>query len=121
MHSKKYECDLLDRPRTQRLLAQKVCGSPRRLHLARYDVLGSLAHITMLEKVGLLAADELSPLCAELKSIYAKIEAGDFTIEDGMEDVHSQIEYLLTLKLGDQGKKIHAGRSRNDQVSYIIC
>ena len=86
------------------------------LQLARYDVLGSLAHITMLEKVGLLAADELRPLCAELKAIYAKIEAGDFTIEDGMEDVHSQIEYLLTQKLGDQGKKIHAGRSRNDQV-----
>ena len=86
------------------------------LQLARYDVLGSLAHITMLEKVGLLGADELGPLCAELKAIYAQIEAGDFTIEDGMEDVHSQIEYLLTQKLGDQGKKIHAGRSRNDQV-----
>ena len=86
------------------------------LQLARYDVLGSLAHITMLEKVGLLGADELGPLCAELKAIHAQIEAGDFTIEDGMEDVHSQIEYLLTEKLGDQGKKIHAGRSRNDQV-----
>ena len=86
------------------------------LQLARYDVLGSLAHITMLEKVGLLGADELGPLCAELKAIYAQIDAGDFTIEDGMEDVHSQIEYLLTQKLGDQGKKIHAGRSRNDQV-----
>lgn len=86
------------------------------LQLARYDVLGSLAHITMLEKVGLLGKDELGPLCAELKEIYAQIEAGDFTIEDGMEDVHSQIEFLLTQKLGDQGKKIHAGRSRNDQV-----
>ncbi|MEY2636970.1 MAG: Argininosuccinate lyase, partial [Bacteroidota bacterium] len=86
------------------------------LQLARYDVLGSLAHITMLEKVGLLGAEELGPLCAELKAIYAQIDAGNFTIEDGMEDVHSQIEYLLTQKLGDQGKKIHAGRSRNDQV-----
>jgi len=86
------------------------------LQLARYDVLGSLAHITMLEKVGLLGAEELGPLCTELKAIYAQIDAGNFTIENGMEDVHSQIEFLLTQKLGDQGKKIHAGRSRNDQV-----
>ena len=64
------------------------------LQLARYDVLGSLAHITMLEKVGLLGADELTPLCAELKAIYAKIETGDFSIEDGMEDVHSVPEMI---------------------------
>lgn len=86
------------------------------LQLARYDVMGSLAHITMLEHVGLLPSDELEPLCVELKNILDTIEAGTFVIEDGMEDVHSQIEFLLTQKLGDLGKKIHAGRSRNDQV-----
>ncbi|MFD3393214.1 argininosuccinate lyase [Aquirufa sp. OSTEICH-129V] len=86
------------------------------LQLARYDVMGSLAHITMLEHVGLLPAAELEPLCVELKNILETIEAGTFVIEEGMEDVHSQIEYLLTQKLGDLGKKIHAGRSRNDQV-----
>jgi argininosuccinate lyase len=86
------------------------------LQLARYDVMGSLAHITMLEHVGLLPSEELEPLCIELKNILDTIEAGTFVIEDGMEDVHSQIEYLLTQKLGDLGKKIHAGRSRNDQV-----
>lgn len=86
------------------------------LQLARYDVMGSLAHITMLEHVGLLPAAELEPLCVELKNILDTIEAGTFVIEEGMEDVHSQIEYLLTKKLGDLGKKIHAGRSRNDQV-----
>ncbi len=86
------------------------------LQLARYDVMGSLAHITMLEHVGLLPSDELEPLCLELKNILDTIEDGTFVIEEGMEDVHSQIEFLLTQKLGDLGKKIHAGRSRNDQV-----
>lgn len=86
------------------------------LQLARYDVMGSLAHITMLEHVGLLPSEELEPLCVELKNILDTIEDGTFVIEAGMEDVHSQIEYLLTKKLGDLGKKIHAGRSRNDQV-----
>jgi argininosuccinate lyase len=86
------------------------------LQLARYDVMGSLAHITMLEHVGLLPSAELEPLCVELKNILDTIEAGTFVIEDGMEDVHSQIEFLLIQKLGDLGKKIHAGRSRNDQV-----
>ncbi|RXK49807.1 argininosuccinate lyase [Aquirufa rosea] len=86
------------------------------LQLAHYDVLGSLAHITMLAEVGLLKKEELLPLAKELKVILASIEAGEFEIESGMEDVHSQIEFLLTQKLGDMGKKIHAGRSRNDQV-----
>lgn len=86
------------------------------LKLAKYDVLGSMAHITMLTKVGILKADELAILLKELKSIYLKIEKGNFEIEDGIEDIHSQIEFLLTQKLGDLGKKIHAGRSRNDQV-----
>ena len=86
------------------------------LYLAEYDVLGSMAHITMLESIGLLTADELRQLLAELKEIYAICKRGDFIIEDGIEDVHSQVELMLTRKLGDIGKKIHSGRSRNDQV-----
>ena len=86
------------------------------LYLAKYDVLGSMAHITMLEKIGLLEADELKQLLAELCKIYAIAEAGQFVIEDGIEDVHSQVELMLTRQLGDMGKKIHSGRSRNDQV-----
>jgi argininosuccinate lyase len=84
--------------------------------LAKYDVLGSMAHITMLESVGLLQKEELSLLLAELKAIYKLADEGNFVIEDGVEDVHSQVEQLLTAKLGDVGKKIHSGRSRNDQV-----
>ena len=86
------------------------------LYLAEYDVLGSMAHITMLESIGLLTSDELRQLLAELKEIYAVCKRGDFVIEDGIEDVHSQVELMLTRKLGDVGKKIHSGRSRNDQV-----
>ncbi len=86
------------------------------LYLAKYDVLGSMAHITMLETIGLLKKDELVKLLAELKNIYAVCERGEFKIEDGVEDVHSQVELMLTQKLGDIGKKIHSGRSRNDQV-----
>lgn len=86
------------------------------LYLAKYDVLGSMAHITMLESIGLLTADELRMLLAELKNIYAICERSEFVIEDGIEDVHSQVELMLTRKLGDTGKKIHSGRSRNDQV-----
>ena len=86
------------------------------LYLAKHDVLGSMAHITMLESIGLLSADELQVLLAELKNIYASAERGEFVIEDGIEDVHSQVELMLTRKLGDVGKKIHSGRSRNDQV-----
>jgi argininosuccinate lyase len=86
------------------------------LYLAKYDVLGSMAHITMLESIGLLQKDELQLLLKELKEIYKEAEAGKFVIEEGVEDVHSQVELLLTRKLGDIGKKIHSGRSRNDQV-----
>lgn len=86
------------------------------LYLAKYDVLGSLAHIKMLESIGLLTADELSELTAELRKIHSEIEAGKFVIEEGIEDVHSQVELMLTRRLGDIGKKIHSGRSRNDQV-----
>lgn len=84
--------------------------------LAEYDVLGSMAHTTMLESVGLLEKEELKELLAELKNIYAEIQSGDFEIEEGIEDVHSQVELMLTRKLGEAGKKIHSGRSRNDQV-----
>lgn len=86
------------------------------MYLAKYDVLGSMAHITMLESIGLLEKDELDRLLAELKGIYATCESGEFAIEDGVEDVHSQVELMLTRRLGDMGKKIHSGRSRNDQV-----
>lgn len=84
--------------------------------LAKYDVLGSMAHITMLESIGLLTADELKVLLAELRNIYKLADEGKFVIEDGIEDVHSQVELMLTRTLGTVGKKIHSGRSRNDQV-----
>ena len=86
------------------------------MYLAKYDVLGSMAHITMLQSIGLLEKTELEKLLAELKHIYTLIEQGKFVIEPGVEDVHSQVEELLTRALGDMGKKIHSGRSRNDQV-----
>ena len=86
------------------------------LYLAEADVLGSMAHITMLESIGLLQADELKQLLAELRNIHTEIKKGEFVIEEGIEDVHSQVELMLTRKLGDIGKKIHSGRSRNDQV-----
>ena len=86
------------------------------LYLAKYDVLGSMAHITMLERIGLLTAEELQTLLAALREIYKVADSGKFVIEEGIEDVHSQVELMLTRSLGDMGKKIHSGRSRNDQV-----
>ncbi len=86
------------------------------IYLAKYDVLGSIAHITMLESIGLLTNDELCLLLRELRQIYILADKGEFIIEEGVEDVHSQVELMLTRKLGDIGKKIHSGRSRNDQV-----
>lgn len=86
------------------------------MHLAPFDVLGNIAHVTMLSEVGLLAEEDLPKLVAELKKIYATTQDGTFTIDDGMEDVHSQVEALVTQSLGDVGKKIHSARSRNDQV-----
>ena len=80
--------------------------------LAKYDVLGSMAHITMLESIGLLAADELKILLEELREIYKLADEGKLVIEDGIEDVHSQVELMLTRKLGVVGKKIHSGRSQ---------
>lgn len=86
------------------------------LYLAPYDVLGSMAHVTMLHSIGLIADDELPVLLSELRAIYDVAAEGRFVIEDGIEDVHSQVELMLTRRLGDMGKKIHSGRSRNDQV-----
>lgn len=86
------------------------------LYLAPFDVLGSMAHIKMLQTIGLLSSEELDVLLHELRAIYELAENGQFVIEDGIEDVHSQVELMLTRKLGDVGKKIHSGRSRNDQV-----
>ena len=90
------------------------------MYLARFDVIGTVAHIRMLESIGLLESGELSALEAELRVIYRRIADNDFCIEDGVEDVHSQVELMLTRKLGDAGKKIHSGRSRNDQVLVDI-
>jgi argininosuccinate lyase len=90
------------------------------MHMASFDVIGSLAHITMLESIGLLTREELSSLKAELINIYSLIQSGNFKMDDGVEDIHSQVELLLTKKLGDVGKKIHSGRSRNDQVLVDI-
>ena len=84
--------------------------------MAAFDVLGSLAHTQMLESIGLMSSDDLELVQRELKVIYKDIESGSFTIEAGVEDVHSQVEMLLTQRIGDAGKKIHSGRSRNDQV-----
>ncbi|MBQ2778769.1 MAG: argininosuccinate lyase [Bacteroidaceae bacterium] len=86
------------------------------LLLARYDILGSIAHSAMLCKIGMLSEQETKELHSELREIYTLAEKGEFTIEEGVEDVHSQVELMLTRKLGDTGKKIHSGRSRNDQV-----
>jgi len=86
------------------------------IQLATADVLGSLAHTKMLESIGLLSSDELSQIQTELKAIFKEIEEGNFKISDDVEDVHSQIEFLLTQRIGEAGKKIHSGRSRNDQV-----
>lgn len=101
-----------------KMIEEYTVGDDRELdmRLARYDVEGSLAHIAMLEKIGLLTAEELTTLTAGLREIAAEIEAGRFEIEPGTEDVHSQVELMLTRRLGDAGKKIHSGRSRNDQV-----
>ncbi len=90
------------------------------LFLAQFDVLGTIAHIRMLESIGLLGRDELIVLEKELRIIYRQIQDGHFAIEAGVEDVHSQVELMLTRKLGDTGKKVHSGRSRNDQVLVDI-
>ena len=100
------------------LIERFTVGNDRNLYieLAKYDVEGSLAHIRMLRSIGLLTQEELDKLVPALEEIATSIERDEFVIEDGVEDVHSQVEFLLTKKLGDIGKKIHSGRSRNDQV-----
>lgn len=97
-------------------------GNDRQMdeYLATFDVLGSLAHIKMLESIGLINTEELHQLQTELRAIYYQIENGEFKLDDEVEDIHSQVEFLLTKKLGDAGKKIHAARSRNDQVLVDI-
>ena len=101
-----------------KMIEQFTVGNDRELdlRLARYDVQGSMAHIRMLESIGLLQPDELEQLLKALSEIAEVIERGEFRIEEGVEDVHSQVEFMLTARLGDIGKKIHSGRSRNDQV-----
>ena len=101
-----------------KLIEDFTVGQDRELdlYLAKYDVLGSLAHTQMLNKIDLLEDAELEEVQRELKQIYKEIENGEFVIEDGIEDVHSQVEMMLTQRLGEAGKKIHSGRSRNDQV-----
>jgi len=103
---------------TEKWVEKFTVGNDRELdmHLAASDVLGSIAHITMLETIDLLTADELSQLKKGLQQIYKEVQEGKFKIEDDIEDIHSQVELLLTQRLGDMGKKIHSGRSRNDQV-----
>ena len=90
------------------------------MRLAKYDVQGSMAHIRMLESIGLLTSEELETLTAGLEQILCEIEADTFVLEDDVEDIHSQVELLLTRRFGDIGKKIHSGRSRNDQVLVDI-
>lgn len=101
-----------------KLVEQFTVGRDREfdLQMAAFDVLGSLAHTRMLESVGLMNAADLELVQAELKRIYGEIERGEFAIQPDVEDVHSQVELLLTQRIGDAGKKIHSGRSRNDQV-----
>lgn len=101
-----------------RAIEEFTVGADRELdlRLARYDVIGSMAHIRMLESIGLIGSDELPVLLDALKRILESVERGEFVIEEGVEDVHSQVELMLTRELGDLGKKIHSGRSRNDQV-----
>ena len=114
MANKLWEKDFEVNSEIEKFTVGKDCEMD--LYLAKYDVLGSIAHITMLNSIGLLDDGELLSLTSELRNIYHKAESGDFTIEEGVEDVHSQVELMLTRKLGDMGKKIHSGRSRNDQV-----
>lgn len=103
---------------TSSLVEQFTIGKDQQMdqYLAAFDVLGSIAHTTMLSEVGLLTKEEQVQLKKALIEIYGQIQSGDFELEAGVEDIHSQVEMLLTKKLGDVGKKIHSARSRNDQV-----
>lgn len=114
MAKKLWEKDTTVNPEIERF----TVGRDRELDLllASYDILGSIAHSTMLNSIGILTDEETAALHSELRNIYGIVEKGEFVIEEGVEDVHSQVELMLTRKLGDTGKKIHSGRSRNDQV-----
>lgn len=103
---------------TERSVDKFTVGNDREMDimLAPFDVLGSLAHTKMLESIGLMEKEDLVQVQAELKKIYKEIQEGQFSIEPTVEDVHSQVEFLLTQRIGEAGKKIHSGRSRNDQV-----
>lgn len=111
---KLWQKDKIALKKVERFTVGKDCEMD--LVLAPFDVLGNIAHAQMLATVGLLTNEEATLLVNELKVVYKKIEAGDFTMDEGVEDIHSQVEFLLTQKLGDTGKKIHSARSRNDQV-----
>ena len=107
---------------TDKQIEHFTVGNDRELDLvlAKYDALGSIAHAKMLGQIGLLTAEETTSLVTALEEIIKEVEAGKFEIEDSFEDVHSKIEYLLTIKLGDAGKKIHTARSRNDRRHHAI-
>jgi argininosuccinate lyase len=107
---------------TDKFVEEFTVGRDRELDLflAEADVLGNMAHMKMLNSIGLLSDDDRVALEQGLKKIYEQVQAGDFTIEDGVEDVHSQVEFMLTEMCGDAGKRIHTGRSRNDQVMVDI-
>lgn len=106
----------------EKLIEKFTVGRDRELDLllAKFDILGSLAHITMLESIGLLSKEELKILCTELRAIHSTVESGNFSIDEGVEDIHSQVELILTQRVGEAGKKIHSARSRNDQVLLDI-
>ena len=120
--AKLWQKDNLSENELAKKVEQFTVGNDRELDklLAKYDVLGSLAHTKMLAEVGLLSNEDLSPIQQALKNIFNDIENGNFSISDDSEDIHSEIEFRLTQKLGDIGKKIHSGRSRNDQVLLDI-
>jgi argininosuccinate lyase len=107
---------------TSALVEQFTVGRDREfdLLLAKHDVVGSIAHVTMLGETGLMSEDEATMAVNELKEILAEISNNNFTIEEGIEDVHSQVEFMLTKRIGEAGKKIHSGRSRNDQVAVDV-
>src|SRR5262245_49895383 len=107
---------------TSQLVEQFTVGRDKEFDvlLAKYDVQGSIAHVQMLGEVGLMTKEEADTAVKGLQTIAKEIEEGKFTIEEGIEDVHSQVEFMLTQRIGDAGKKIHSGRSRNDQVAVDI-
>lgn len=111
-----------DKTKTSALIENFTIGSDKDFDilLAEYDILGSLAHTQMLESIGLLTKEELNLIHRELNSLLNEVRDGKFVIEPEVEDIHSQVELLLTQRIGEAGKKIHSGRSRNDQIALDI-